>query len=122
MDVEFITKGGKPYALIPAPDYYSLIEQSEMRCDIAFFDAAKDALESGDDEAVPLSLLKKQMAGEPPLKLWREYRGLTQDVLAKTANVSRSLIANIEAGHKQGSLNTLKKLSAALKVDLGDLA
>lgn len=123
MDVEFITKGGKPYALVPAPDYYRLMQaqNSQMQADIAAFDAAKKALDQGRDEMLPLSLLERQMAGEPALKIWREYRGLTQQALADAACISRALVANIEAGRKQGSISTFKKLSAALQLDVDDL-
>jgi len=40
----------------------------------------------------------------------------------KRTNVSRAMIAAIEARHKTGGVATLKKLAAALKVDLDHLA
>jgi transcriptional regulator with XRE-family HTH domain len=55
-------------------------------------------------------------------QIWREYRGLTQEGLAKVSKVSRSMIAAIEAKHKKGGIGTLKKLAGALKVDLENLA
>jgi len=36
--------------------------------------------------------------------------------------VSRSMVAAIESGHKQGGIATLKKLAVALGVDLDNLA
>ena len=62
------------------------------------------------------------MARENSLKIWRTYRGLTQDGLAKLSKVSRPMIAAIEAGHKGGRIGTLKKLAAALKAELDLLA
>jgi DNA-binding XRE family transcriptional regulator len=35
------------------------------------------------------------------VKVWREYRALTQEQLAKISKVSRSMIGAIEAGHKR---------------------
>jgi DNA-binding XRE family transcriptional regulator len=51
-----------------------------------------------------------------------EYRKLTQEKLAKKANVSRALIAAIETNRKAGSVSTWKKLGAALDVSWEHLA
>jgi ribosome-binding protein aMBF1 (putative translation factor) len=59
--------------------------------------------------------------GENPVKFWREKRGLTQRGLAASAEVSPSLLAEIETGAKTGSVETLRKLAHELKVDLDTL-
>jgi mRNA interferase RelE/StbE len=61
------------------------------------------------------------LAGESTVKVWRENRGLTQERLAKASKVSRAMVAAIEAGHKKGGIGTLKKLAAALNVELDNL-
>ena len=61
------------------------------------------------------------MRGEPALRVWREYRRLTQEQLAKKAKVSRALIAAIETKRKSGS-STWKRLGAALDVGWETLA
>jgi transcriptional regulator with XRE-family HTH domain len=43
-----------------------------------------------------------------------EHRGLTQEGLARASKVSRPMIAAIEARHKKGGTETLKKLAGAL--------
>ena len=62
------------------------------------------------------------MRGEPALRVWREYRRLTQEQLAKKAKVSRALIAAIETKRKSGSVSTWKRLGAALDVGWETLA
>lgn len=70
------------------------------------------------DELLHFDLTVRRMAGESPLKIWRTYRGLTQEALAKLSKVSRPMIADIEARHRESGIGTLKKLAAALKIEL----
>jgi predicted transcriptional regulator len=122
MRIEKITRDGKVFAILPMNTLKKLIDDAEMLADIAAYDAAKARLASGEDELIPLEITERRLAGESTVKIWREYRGLTQEGLAKKSRVSRSMIAAIEAKHKTGGIATLKKLAGALKVDLDELA
>ena len=122
MRIEKITRKGKEFAVIPVEDLQKLIDDAEMLADVKAYDAAKGRLERGEDELIPLEIAERRLAGENPVKIWREYRDLTQEGLAKASKVSRAMIAAIEAGHKKGGIATLKKLAAALGVDLDNLA
>jgi predicted transcriptional regulator len=122
MRIEKITRDGKVFAILPMNTLKKLIDDAEMLADIAAYDAAKARLASGEDELIPLEITERRLAGESTVKIWREYRGLTQEGLAKKSKVSRSMIAAIEAKHKTGGIATLKKLAGALKVDLDELA
>jgi HTH-type transcriptional regulator/antitoxin HipB len=52
----------------------------------------------------------------------REEAGLTQEVLAKRARVSRGYVAKLEAGHsKNPSIGTLKRLAKELGVPVTEL-
>jgi mRNA interferase RelE/StbE len=122
MRIEKITRDGKVFAILPMERLKKLIYDAEMLADIAAYDAAKARIARGEDELVPLEIDERRLAGESTVKIWREYRGLTQEGLAKASKVSRSMIAAIEAKHKNGGIATLKKLAVALKVDLDELA
>ncbi len=122
MRIEKITRNGRDFAILPMNLLKKLVDDAEMLADIKAYDAAKARLASGDDELIPLELTERRLAGESTVKIWREYRGLTQEALAKVSKVSRSMIAAIEAKHKKGGIATLKKLAAALKTDLDELA
>jgi DNA-binding XRE family transcriptional regulator len=122
MHIEKITRKGKEFAIVPLKDLERLMDDAEMLADVKAFDAAKRRLERGDDELIPLEITERRLAGEHPLRIWRDHRALTQAALAKSSGVSRAMIAAIEAGHKTGGLATLKKLAAALNVDLESLA
>ena len=80
------------------------------------------AIARGDEELVPEAFAKRLIAGESPVRVWRELRGLTQAALATWSGVNRVQIANIESGAKSGSVATLRKLADALGVGLDDLA
>jgi DNA-binding XRE family transcriptional regulator len=122
MRFERITRHGKSFAVLPIPVLKKLVEDAEMLSDVRAYDAAKAKLERGEDEWIPLEVTQRRLAGENRVKIWREYRGLTQDELSKSANISRSMIAAMETGNKKGGIATLKKLAAALSVDLDHLA
>ncbi len=55
------------------------------------------------------------------LKKLRTERNLTQDSLAKKAQISREYVARLEGGRQNPTLSTLQKLAKALKVKVGDL-
>jgi predicted transcriptional regulator len=97
------------------------MDDAEMLADVKAYDAAKARIERGEDELIPLEIAERRLAGESTVKTWREYRGLTQEALAKASNVSRAMIAAIEARRKTGGVATLKKLAGALEVDLDHL-
>jgi len=94
-----------------------MLDSYEDMLDILAFDSAKKSTQ----EFFPKSLVDSLIAGENNLRVYREYRGLTQAVLASESGVSREMIAMIETGKKGGSLTTIKKLAGALRVDIEDL-
>ena len=108
--------------MIPVEDLEKLIDDAEMLADVKAYDGAKARLGRGEDEVIPFEITERRVAGESPVKVWREHRGLTQEKLAKASSVSRGMIAAIETGHKTGGVATLRKLAAALKVSLDNLA
>ena len=73
-----------------------------MLADVKAYDAAKARLDDGSDELIPLEITERRLRGEPALRVWREYRKLTQEQLAKKAKVSRVLIAAIEISARPG--------------------
>lgn len=122
MRIETIIRKGNAYAVIPVKALQKLMEDAEMLADVKAYDAAKTRLQAGEDELIPLAITERRLRGEPALRIWREYRKLTQEKLAKKSKVSRALIAAIETNRKAGSVSTWKKLGAALDVSWEQLA
>jgi mRNA interferase RelE/StbE len=106
---------------IPADEYDRLREAAEDLADLRAYDRAKAALASGEDELVPADFAKRLIAGESPLRVWREVRGLSQVKLGAASGVNRVQIADIEAGRSRGSVETVRKLADALGVMMDDL-
>jgi DNA-binding XRE family transcriptional regulator len=122
MRIETITRKGKEFALIPVENLQKLMDDAEMLADVRAYDAAKARLADGNDELIPLEITERRQRGEPALRIWREYRQLTQKQLAKKSKVSRALIAAIETKRKSGSVSTWKKLGKTLDVSWDQLA
>ena len=116
MKHEIIQKEGNPYIVIPVEKYEQLLEDSEMLSDIQAYDQAQ----SRDEESFPLEVIEKiTLKGEHPLKVWREYRHLTQEQLAETiGSISRAYLSEIESGKKSGSVKVLKAIAAVLDIDV----
>ena len=121
MNIETIIHDGKKMAILPVSQLQRLIKDSEMLSDVRLYDAAKTDLKLKHDEIIPFELIERRVSGENAVKIWREYREITQEKLAKISGVSRAMIAAIESQHKKGSAVTLKKLAMALDISLEQL-
>lgn len=122
MNLQIIERDGHPeWAVIPYADYVQLMERLELAEDLRAYDEAKAELKAGTDEVVPADVVDRLAAGEPPLRVWREYRGLSQQALADAAGLGKSYICQLEAGTRKGSVDTLRALASALNLDLDDL-
>jgi DNA-binding XRE family transcriptional regulator len=101
--------------------YDALIEAVEEALDARALADVRAREASGEAEYVPIELADKIFAGEHPVRVWREYRGLTLGALAKSANVAPSYLSEIEARKKPGSARALAAIAKALRVDIEDL-
>ncbi|PAU82447.1 transcriptional regulator [Halovibrio salipaludis] len=122
MSVQVIEKNGVPeYAVIPYKEYQRLVEQAQEAQDLTDAEAAVRAIEAGE-ETIPEDVVERLLSGEEhPIKVWREYRGLTQEALGERAGVGKSYISQLEARSKDGSTRVIKALANALAVDIDDL-
>ena len=93
----------------------------EDRADTRIARRALERVAADDDEFVPFALATRILDGEHPVRVWREYRGLTGAKLAKRAGATQSYISNIETGKRQGSLRIMLAIARALGVDVEDL-
>lgn len=122
--VQVIEKDGLPeYAVVPIDLYYRLLELAEDAEDIRAADRALRGLAVGEDELVPAEVAHRLLQDEQQaLRIWREYRGLSQVELAARSGVQRGYIAQIEIGKRIGGIGTLNKLATALDISIDDLA
>lgn len=116
-EIRTITENGKQFVVIPMQDYQRLCDDAEMNHDVA----AYDAVLARGEEAFPMSLYDKIDAGENPILVFRNYRGITQTELAELAGVQLSMLSAIEHGKKSGSIASLHAIAQVLNVALDDL-
>ena len=114
-------KDGEPaYAVIPWEEYIRLTKperpESEMT-DEELYDIAK--AEPG--EFFPADIAKRLVAGDHPVKVYRQYRGMTQADLARSINISAMYLSQIETGNRGGSTKVISAIAKALSVDIEDL-
>ncbi|MGY0834451.1 helix-turn-helix domain-containing protein [Azospirillum argentinense] len=55
------------------------------------------------------------------MKVFRDHRGMTQAQLAEATGLKQAYVSQIEAGTRGGSVDVLKRIAEALRVDLDDL-
>lgn len=123
MTVQMITTPtGDRLAVLPEAEYLKLLEAAEDAADRAAVADIRRKLATGEEELLPAAFVDRLIAGESPLRVWREYRGISASALAEKAGVGQSYISEIETGKKDGSLKTVKKLADALGVSIDDLA
>ena len=111
--------GAPAFAVLPYGDYERLLDEAELREDIETLRRVK---RDGLGELIPHDVMKRLLVGDAPLRVWREYRGLSQGALAKRAHVSQPTISQIESGDiVVGNAATIRRLAQVLEVEMYDL-
>ena len=111
---------GQPaFAVIPWRDYERLTSEDAeaILSDEEHYDRAT----ASNDESFPIEVVDQLLAGQNPISVYRNYRGLTQSELAATANINAVYLSQIETGKRTGSAKTLAALAKALQVTVDDL-
>jgi DNA-binding XRE family transcriptional regulator len=122
MTVQVIKKGDKPeWAVLPYETYLQLVEKAEMLQDIQDYDNAKAAIARGDDELIPSEVVYAILDGENAIKVWREYRGMSQQEVAESAGISVPYLSQLETNKRKGSLVVLSAIAKVLKVSLDNV-
>ena len=106
---------------IPKTEYRRLCAVDEELADVQAALAVQARIDAGVEEFVPETVAYRLIDGEPPLRVWREHRGLSQSGLARAAATRSVQIVDIEAGRRTGSVRTLRRLADALGIGVDDL-
>lgn len=103
-------------------DFEALSELVANAADLADIEAVKHKITAGETEVFPFEIAEQLLDGAHPLRVFRDYRGLTLRGLAHTVGLSASYLSEIESGIKTGSIESLHRLAAALGVSLDMLS
>jgi DNA-binding XRE family transcriptional regulator len=121
MNVQVIEKNGQiEWAVLPYHEYQKLLDAWEMLEDIRAYDEAKANVEAGE-ELIPSSVAYALLDGKNPIRVWREYRALTQQQLAEKVGISKPYLSQLESGKRSGTTDVLRNIAQALNVGLEEL-
>ena len=119
MKAHIIEKDGTPeFAVIPFADYQHFLELLEDEGDSRSVAEFHEAYSAGREFLVPDEIMRRELAGESPVKLWRQQRGLTQQELALRAGISKPYLSQVETGKRRGTVETLSAIARSLDVPL----
>jgi DNA-binding XRE family transcriptional regulator len=117
MSHKTIERQGKRFVLVPEKTYGRMIEDLDDLEDIRAYDRAA----AKPQEFVSAEVADRLIASENPVRVWRRYRGLTQQQLADKARISKPYLSQLESDTREASVTVLKRLAAVLKLDIDDL-
>lgn len=104
---------GETYVLVPEDDYEDLIDTISAERIMARVRAG--------EETWPAELVYELFETDSRIRTYRNYRKMSVSDLAAAAGISQPYLSEIESGKKTGSVDVLKRIAAALKVDLDDI-
>jgi len=81
-------------------------------------EAAAGGYEAARENYYTADEAERLLAGESPVRIWREKRTLTQRALAESAGLQPGYLSEIETGKKPGSLAAHRALAKALGVPM----
>jgi DNA-binding XRE family transcriptional regulator len=105
--------GGKPFVLVPEEEFEDMLDVIEANRIMARVAAG--------EETWPAALVYELMETDSRIRTYRNYRQMTVDELAQAAGLPASELSDIESGKLAGSVDTLTRIAAALRIDLDDL-
>lgn len=109
---------------ITRAEYQSLLDRIEDLEDAASLGAleARVVGHGVPEDALPVELFDRILAGESRLRVWREHRGLSIADLAEAADLPTSRMDAIERGKEPGTIADWRRLAKALSVALDEIA
>lgn len=117
----FQSPSGDEMVVLSRADYEKLVDAAEMAADVAAYDEFQRALAAGEEEFIPFEMVDRMLAGESPVRVWRQYRGLTLEQLAEKAGTSKGYLSQIESRARVGTVDKLRRIAAALGLTLDDI-
>jgi hypothetical protein len=121
MNVRFQKTARGEVAILSRKDYEALvIKAAEADEDVG---TARLVARARKEVAAGAPLIPKEIAdrlakGENPVRVLREWRGKTQQQLAREGGLTQGYLSDIENGRRRGTALRLRGVSHALKVPL----
>lgn len=102
-------------------DFDALMEALEDAADLAAARAVQAAVAAGREEYIPFEMVQRLAGDDHPLKVWREYRGLSREELAEAAGVPAEVIAAVEECREPAESSVSEALAKGLRLEVADI-
>jgi DNA-binding XRE family transcriptional regulator len=114
-----LTQKGERLAVIDAAEYDAMtVELDKLRGA-----GGKGVMKAGNISMIPAEVTNRILSdGDHPIRVFRDWRGLTVRQLGQAVGVSHAYISQIETGKRQGTFELMIKIARALRIDLDALA
>ncbi|HEY4981718.1 MAG TPA: helix-turn-helix transcriptional regulator [Pseudolabrys sp.] len=121
--VQFIkTTGGEELAVLPKREYERLtaLAADEDTGAARIVRNARAAITAGTEIVLPKIVVDRVAAGENPVRVLREWRGMTQAELAasESVGITQGYLSDLEAGKRKGPVTLHQKFARALGVPI----
>ena len=117
MNVQIIEKNGQPeWAIIPYKEFELIREAVEDAEDIRDIEENLKAIHEDKGIVIPGEITFAILDGGNPIRVWREYKKIKLNELAKKVGISASYLSQIENGKRNPTIDKLKLITAALGV------
>jgi len=120
MTAQIVEIAGHKMAVLPMEEYERLLDVAEDRADEMAAESAERRRSAGE-EYLPADMVDRILNGEPPLRVWREFRELSQVALAALVDTTSATISRLESGHMVGDRKRWRPIADALGVSVDDL-
>ena len=119
MNVQIIEKNGRPeWAVIPYKEFKIIQETIEDAEDIRDIEKNLKAIEGNTEIAVPGEITFAVIDGASPIRVWREYKKIKLNELAKKVGISASYLSQIENKKRNPTIDTIKLIASALGIEV----
>ncbi|TXI80814.1 MAG: XRE family transcriptional regulator [Cupriavidus sp.] len=114
--IQFIERDGqREFVVVPIELWDRVKHLFEEIDDALLYDRVR---QEDDGFRVPVAVLDAELAGDRPVKAWREYRRMTQEALARAVGISKPYLSQLENRRRDGSVDTFQRLATALGVPM----
>ena len=100
------------FVVVPYDEWLASIDEDQ-----ADEMALQQARAEDDGTRYPQEVIDRLADGEQPIKVYREFHGMTQEQLAKKADVTKVYISQLERGERNMSNKLRAKMASILDVD-----
>lgn len=125
MKVKFAKTAAGEIAIMPRTEYEQLVERAREADEDAgtarLVARAKNEI-AGGTVLLPKDFVDRLASGENPIRVLREFRGLSQVELAAAVGIAQGYLSDLESNKRKGPMELHQKFARALGVSLEMLA